>query len=358
MSRCAACHYTPAQGARFCPLCGAALPTETPEATWQKANGIVEAMTLTVWVACEHCAAAVPINGPTSRVCCGRCHQQTQIEDLGDLLARTSFDGKAHGGRVAIHAHPDQLGPTCHGCAAEIPLGDSAKFFGVVAVFPCRWCGTPVSTFPAPEWLRAQFPSALQIFGADPEITARETGHAHAVTTQAIQPISMTCGACRSLLVLTTISGRIVTCHHCHTSVSIPDELWLKLHPVVKMRRWTLTFLATQFSTAPSFGAVRTEALCFRFLRDGAVVREQVVDGTLDVKIGRLPSCQIRLDDASIGRIHAIVEVSCSGELSLVDLGLPSGTRLNGQPVVTSTLLHVGDQIAVGDTTLEIGLPE
>jgi hypothetical protein len=358
MSHCTACQYTPAQGARFCPLCGAALPSETAEVTWQKAHGVVDALTVTAWVACEHCAAAVPVNGPTSRVCCGRCHQETRLEDLGDLLARTSLDGKVLGGRLAIHSHPDQLGPSCHGCGAEIPLGDSATFFGVVAVFPCRWCGTPVSTFPAPDWLRAQFPSALQIFGADPEITARETGHALAVATQAIQPISMTCGGCQAILTLTTISGRTVRCHHCHTSVLIPDELWLRLHPAVQMRRWTMTYLSTQFSTAPSFGTVRPEALRVRILRDGAVLREQIVDSTLDVKIGRLPSCQIRLDGDAIGRIHAIVEVSCSGELSIVDLGLPSGTRLNGQPVVTSTLLHIGDQIAVGDTTLEIGIPD
>jgi hypothetical protein len=358
MSRCAACQYEPAQGARFCPLCGQALPTQVPVPDWQQARGRVNVTTVTVSVACQYCATPVPVNGPTCSVHCGHCRSQTRIHGLGAALGRANAGGHAVGS-CTIVTHPEQSGPSCPGCALEVPLGDAVHYFGVVTSFPCPRCGTAVSSFPAPPWLKTELPNVLQVFGADAEIAARETGHALGLARHAIQPSRMTCPACGSWSIVTAISGRQISCAHCHAVVPVPHDLWQQLHPVATMRRWTLTHLATapDVQAVPWTDADSPSELLFRVVHGGVVVAETVVCGTTDVKIGRVSSCQIRFDDDALGRIHAIVEVACNGDLSIVDLGSRTGTRLNGELVTSSTPLRIGDRIEIGETTIEVAHP-
>lgn len=69
------------------------------------------------------------------------------------------------------------------------------------------------------------------------------------------------------------------------------------------------------------------------------------------VKIGRLATSHVRLDDDSIARMHAVLEVS-DGELRLVDLGSNTGTLVNGVPVDRSACVRAGDRIDVGPYTM------
>ena len=72
------------------------------------------------------------------------------------------------------------------------------------------------------------------------------------------------------------------------------------------------------------------------------------------VRIGRLHSAQIRLDDPLVSRIHAIVEMSPTQAL-LVDMGAEPGTTVNARRVQKQKLAH-GDQVTIGDTVLMVGL--
>ncbi|MBX7078809.1 MAG: AgmX/PglI C-terminal domain-containing protein [Nannocystaceae bacterium] len=65
------------------------------------------------------------------------------------------------------------------------------------------------------------------------------------------------------------------------------------------------------------------------------------------VKIGRLPTSHLRLDDEAIARMHAVLEVH-GDELRLIDLGSATGTLVNGTPVERSVAIHRGDRIELG----------
>lgn len=65
------------------------------------------------------------------------------------------------------------------------------------------------------------------------------------------------------------------------------------------------------------------------------------------VKIGRLPTSHLRLEDEAIARMHAVLEVS-GNELRVVDLGSATGTLVNGVPVDRSTVIRQGDRIEMG----------
>jgi hypothetical protein len=69
------------------------------------------------------------------------------------------------------------------------------------------------------------------------------------------------------------------------------------------------------------------------------------------VKIGRLATSHVRLDDDSIARMHAVLEVG-DNEVRLVDLGSNTGTLVNGVPVERSAAVRAGDRIDVGPYTM------
>ena len=67
--------------------------------------------------------------------------------------------------------------------------------------------------------------------------------------------------------------------------------------------------------------------------------------------IGRLPECDVVVDDAGASRQHAEVRRTDSG-FALMDLGSTNGTLVNGTPI-REHLLEDGDRITIGNTVLE-----
>jgi hypothetical protein len=75
------------------------------------------------------------------------------------------------------------------------------------------------------------------------------------------------------------------------------------------------------------------------------------------VKIGRMASAHLVLDEDGIARIHAVIEVAPGGALSIIDMGSAGGTVVNGKKVSRSTL-EFGDVITVGPMRLVVDAAE
>jgi hypothetical protein len=73
------------------------------------------------------------------------------------------------------------------------------------------------------------------------------------------------------------------------------------------------------------------------------------------IKIGRLSSAHLSLEDEKISRIHSVIEVSPDGALSIIDMGSVEGTFVNGKRVNKGALVS-GDEITLGGTRLVIEL--
>lgn len=69
------------------------------------------------------------------------------------------------------------------------------------------------------------------------------------------------------------------------------------------------------------------------------------------VTIGRLPECDVVVDDAGASRQHARIRRTEAGFV-LTDLGSTNGTMVNGEPIQEHVLEH-GDRITIGETELE-----
>lgn len=76
------------------------------------------------------------------------------------------------------------------------------------------------------------------------------------------------------------------------------------------------------------------------------------------IKIGRLASAHLKLEDPKVSRIHAVIEVSSDGQdLSIIDMGSSDGTFVNGERV-SKERLNDGDEIKVGDCRLVLSLED
>jgi TonB family protein len=74
------------------------------------------------------------------------------------------------------------------------------------------------------------------------------------------------------------------------------------------------------------------------------------------IKIGRLSSAHLCLDDEKVSRIHSVIEVASDGSMSIIDMGSVEGTYVNGKRV-NKGQLSFGDEIRVGGTTIRLENP-
>lgn len=93
------------------------------------------------------------------------------------------------------------------------------------------------------------------------------------------------------------------------------------------------------------------KSLTFRIFKGDTLLREETLSQAV-IKVGKLSSSHLRLDDESVSRMHAVIEVSAE-EISIIDLGSTTGTVVNGQKI-NKAKLQSGDTVALGDIRLEL----
>ena len=95
--------------------------------------------------------------------------------------------------------------------------------------------------------------------------------------------------------------------------------------------------------------------LSFRVYKNGQLVRAEKLTQNI-IKLGKVASAHLQLDDDSVSRMHAIIEVT-GGDVSVIDLGSTRGTFVNGQKI-NKAKLQSGDTITVGDLRIELAFTD
>jgi TonB family protein len=85
----------------------------------------------------------------------------------------------------------------------------------------------------------------------------------------------------------------------------------------------------------------------FEIYKGDSLVREEVLAQDV-IKIGKLASSHLRLDDETVSRMHAVIEATSPTDINVVDLGSTRGTTVNGERI-TKARLQSGDEIMFGD---------
>ena len=73
------------------------------------------------------------------------------------------------------------------------------------------------------------------------------------------------------------------------------------------------------------------------------------------IKIGKVASSHLRLEDEVASRMHAMIEVTGPNEVYIIDLGSAAGTFVNGQKT-NKARLSTGDEIVIGETRLFVDI--
>src|SRR5580704_3807655 len=94
--------------------------------------------------------------------------------------------------------------------------------------------------------------------------------------------------------------------------------------------------------------------LTFRIFKGDQLIREERLSLSV-IKLGKVPSAHLKLDDETVSRMHAIIEVNGPGDVSIIDLGSTKGTFVNGQKD-NKAKLQSGDVIVVGETRIELSI--
>src|SRR5512138_1396286 len=96
--------------------------------------------------------------------------------------------------------------------------------------------------------------------------------------------------------------------------------------------------------------------ITLKVFRGNELVRSEQFNREI-IKIGRLASAHLCLDDDKISRIHSVIEVAPDGNLSIIDMGSAEGTFVNGKKVSRGAL-RLGDQITLGGLRIVVESPE
>jgi len=92
--------------------------------------------------------------------------------------------------------------------------------------------------------------------------------------------------------------------------------------------------------------------LRFQIFKGDELVREEVLAQDV-IKVGKLASSHLRIDDETVSRMHAVIEIAGPDDVSLIDLGSTRGTTVNGERI-TKTRLQSGDEVTFGDARVVV----
>lgn len=90
----------------------------------------------------------------------------------------------------------------------------------------------------------------------------------------------------------------------------------------------------------------------FKVLVDGVLIKEQSISQRA-IKIGSMASSQLHIDDDTVSKMHAIIEVNDALDVQILDLGSENGIVYNGQRVEKATLQN-GARLQLGKVELQV----
>lgn len=195
-----------------------------------------------VFLECPGCFQSLPVNGHIQASRCAFCGEPMPLlpdHVAGPVKHARSYYGEVKTDRPENAVNLDKNGyyrfiyvkarPRCFDCGAKLPVDDVEV--GTDGEITCA-CGTDNPTYPAPDWVRALVPAAVQFYAAE-----------RPLAEDAAPPqVTAACPKCGADLTLTEQTRRIHRCEYCSTQVFLPEAAWTALHPVPRPRRWYVRY--------------------------------------------------------------------------------------------------------------------
>ncbi len=93
-------------------------------------------------------------------------------------------------------------------------------------------------------------------------------------------------------------------------------------------------------------------AIKFEIYKDGALLKTEVLSIGV-IKIGRMSSSNLQIDDDGVSKMHAIIETADNGDIDVIDLASAEGTFVNGNKI-NRARLNDGDVVNLGGVEIKV----
>jgi len=129
--------------------------------------------------------------------------------------------------------------------------------------------------------------------------------------------------------------------------VQRPSQLALAEGPRSQSGAWQIPVITSPASrSAISEGVM---SMLFQF-EELVVATLPPLKGVVELTVGRLPDCDLVIDDPSVSKRHAVLVWEQASDMCLIrDLDSMNGTYLNDNELFDETMLNDGDVISFGE---------
>lgn len=198
---------------------------------------------------CSHCSSPLMMNAVTNDILCPACNKNNYFSDedwqnlLDDALKEGPVlkEGEGQPSTIMRGAYTYQLMygkqlPRCGKCKTNIDLNKLAEY-SESGNYLCQKCSSKTFVRKTDVILAAVYSSVKYLVGEDDDML--KVNPAKSKLPASLKPVLFTCPSCAGNLEIDG-TDRMVSCKFCDSQIYLPDDLWLRLHPVKEVTRWYL----------------------------------------------------------------------------------------------------------------------
>lgn len=234
-------------------------------------------VTLGVSTRCPACHSQLPIDGPLRSFHCRRCNHEVHVEpSTWAYVLRCAYEGIVRTTSVQSFTFSYPVGGLpCPACGSKIEQGELPTAFD--GDIECPHCTAPFGVFPPPTWLTAELPQLLQIYAAAREVDSQAPSSVAQPRDTDIVPVALTCPNCEGVFTVPPYAERNVHCDQCHVELLIPEQEWIRIRPLGKIRLWAFCLDADMGTKTGD------DELATRHLHGSVSSEQPIADGAHEV---------------------------------------------------------------------------
>lgn len=196
---------------------------------------------------CKHCSSPLMLNAFTENVLCPSCYKFNVFdgEEWKNLLDDALQEGPkmelGEGqpstimrGQYTYQLMYGRQEPRCGKCKTNIDISKIEEYSSKGNVL-CKKCSAEIFVRKPDELIAENFSNVKFLVGEDDDQLKKNPGTGKLPSSA--KPVLFTCPACAGNLEIDG-TDRMVDCKFCDSQIYLPDDLWLRLHPVKEVSRW------------------------------------------------------------------------------------------------------------------------
>lgn len=198
---------------------------------------------------CGHCSSPLMLNAVTNDFICPACNKNNYFSDedwqnlLDDAVKEGPGlnDGEGQPSTIMRGAYTYQLmygkqQPRCGKCKTKIDV-NKLEDYSAKSNYSCLKCSNEIFIRKTNDILQKEFSGIKFLVGEDDDML--KVNPVKGKLPSSAKPVLFTCPSCAGNLEIDG-TDRMVSCKYCDSQIYLPDDLWLRLHPVKEVSRWYL----------------------------------------------------------------------------------------------------------------------